>query len=100
MVLIQSVASDEWWDDVTVPMLETVRKRFRALIKLIPRGRKIIVYTDFIDELGETMSTIDLPQVTAGLNMAKVQGKGTPVPQSARIASVAATAAAQPAADG
>ncbi len=74
MVLILAVASDEWWQDVTVPMLETVRKRFRALVKLIPKGQKKIVYTDFEDELGE-MTPIELPQVTAGLNMAKFKEK-------------------------
>lgn len=74
MVLIQTVASDEWWEDVTVPMLETARKRLRALVKLIPKGQKKIVYTDFEDELGD-MTTIDLPQVTAGLNMAKFKEK-------------------------
>lgn len=74
MVLIQSVASDEWWEDVTVPMLETVRKRLRALVKLIPKGQKRVVYTNFEDELGEA-TTIELPQVTAGLNMAKFKEK-------------------------
>ena len=74
MVLIQSVASDEWWEDVTIPMLETARKRLRALVKLIPKGQKKIVYTDFEDELGD-MTAIDLPQVTAGLNMAKFKEK-------------------------
>jgi type I restriction enzyme R subunit len=74
MVLIQAVASDEWWEDVTAPMLETVRRRLRALIKLIPKGQKKVVYTDFEDELGE-LTTIDLPQVTAGLNMAKFKEK-------------------------
>jgi type I restriction enzyme R subunit len=74
MVLIQSVASDDWWEDVTVPMLETVRRKLRALVKLIPKGQKKIVYTDFEDELGES-SIIDLPQVTAGLNMGKFREK-------------------------
>jgi type I restriction enzyme R subunit len=74
MVLIQAVASDEWWEDVTVPMLETVRKRLRALIKLIPKGGRTVVYTNFEDELGE-ITKIDLPQVTAGLNMAKFKEK-------------------------
>lgn len=74
MVLIQAVASDDWWQDVTVPMLETVRRRLRALVKLIPKGQKKVVYTDFEDELGET-ATIDLPQVTAGLNMGKFREK-------------------------
>lgn len=74
MVLIQAVASEEWWEDVTVPMLETVRRRLRALVKLIPKGQKKVVYTDFEDELGEA-ATIDLPQVTAGLNMGKFREK-------------------------
>ncbi len=74
MVLIQEVSSDEWWEDVTVPMLETVRRRLRALIKLIPKAQKKQVYTNFEDELGEH-AVIDLPQVTAGLNMVKFKEK-------------------------
>jgi type I restriction enzyme R subunit len=74
MVLIQAAASEDWWEGVTVPMLETVRRRLRALVKLIPKGEKKVVYTDFEDEIGD-LSTIDLPQVTAGLNMAKFKDK-------------------------
>lgn len=74
MVFIQAVASDDWWQDVTTPMLENARKRLRVLIKLIPKGQKKIVYTNFEDELGDSV-TIDLPQVTAGLNMAKFKEK-------------------------
>jgi type I restriction enzyme R subunit len=74
MVLIQSVVSEEWWEGVTLPMLEVVRRRLRLLIKLIPKARKKIVYTDFEDELGEG-DTIDLPQVTAGLDMARFRDK-------------------------
>lgn len=74
MELIQSVVSDEWWQDVTVPMLEIVRRRLRALVKLIPKGQKKVVYTNFEDEIGEG-DTIGLPQVTAGLNMAKFREK-------------------------
>lgn len=74
MVFIQSVASDDWWEDLTVPMLETARRKLRLLIKLIPKGQKKVVYTDFQDELGES-TTVELPQVTAGLNMAKFKDK-------------------------
>lgn len=41
--LIQAVAGEEWWQDMTVPMLETVRRRRRALVRLIPKGQKRIV---------------------------------------------------------
>lgn len=74
MVLIQEVSSDEWWEDVTVPMLEKVRRRLRALIKLIPKIQKKMVYSNFEDELGE-QAVIDLPQVIAGLNMNKFKEK-------------------------
>jgi len=73
-VLIQAVASDEWWEGVTVPLLEMARKRLRALVKLIPKGQKKVVYTDFEDAIGE-LTNIDLPQATAGLNMAKFKEK-------------------------
>lgn len=74
MVLIQAVTSDEWWEDVTVTMLENVRRKLRALVKLIPKGQKKVVYSNFEDEIGEGTS-IELPQVTAGLNMAKFKEK-------------------------
>ena len=74
LVLIQEVAGDEWWQDVTLPMLEHVRRRLRILVKLIPKGQKKIVYTDFEDQ-GGTATIIDLPQITAGLNMAKFKEK-------------------------
>ena len=47
MVLIQAVAGDEWWNDVTLGMLENARKRLRLLVKLIEKSKKKVVYTDF-----------------------------------------------------
>ena len=73
-VLIEAVASDGWWEGVTVPMLEVVRRRLRALIKLIPKGEKKVVYTNFEDEMGEAVA-VTLPQVTSGLNMGKFKEK-------------------------
>ena len=52
MSLIQDLQTDEWWQDVTVPMLETVRRRLRALVKLIEKRKRKPIYTDFEDELG------------------------------------------------
>ncbi|HYD34240.1 MAG TPA: DEAD/DEAH box helicase family protein, partial [Methylophilaceae bacterium] len=74
MLLIQAISSEDWWEGITVPMLEKVRRKLRALVKLIPKGQKWVVYTNFEDELGEH-KTVDLPQVTAGLNMAKFKEK-------------------------
>ncbi|MDY3560231.1 DEAD/DEAH box helicase family protein [Gemmata sp. JC673] len=52
MALIQDLQSDEWWQDVTAPMLEPVRKRLRLLVQFIEKTRRVPVYTDFEDELG------------------------------------------------
>ncbi|MEO7853415.1 MAG: type I restriction-modification enzyme R subunit C-terminal domain-containing protein, partial [Rubrivivax sp.] len=74
MPLIQAIAGDEWWEDVTIGMLENARKRLRALVKLIEKSKKKVVYTDFADELG-TESTVDLPQIASGLDMARFKDK-------------------------
>jgi len=58
--LIQDLQSEEWWQDVTTPMLETVRKRIRALVKLIEKEKRKPIYTDFEDEIGSE-TTVPLP---------------------------------------
>jgi type I restriction enzyme R subunit len=60
MTLIQEIQTDEWWQDVTVPILESARRRLRALIKLIEKRQRKPIYTDFEDEIG-TEATINLP---------------------------------------
>ena len=52
MQLILEVQTDEYWQDVTAPMLETVRRRLRSLIGLIELKKRPVVYTDFEDEIG------------------------------------------------
>jgi len=48
-VLMRSIR----WQDVTVPMLEEVRRRLRALMGLIEPISRDPLYTNFADELGE-----------------------------------------------
>jgi type I restriction enzyme R subunit len=55
MELIQEIQSEPWWQDVTVGMLETVRKRVRGLVYLIENRKRQHIYTDFEDELGEAI---------------------------------------------
>jgi type I restriction enzyme R subunit len=74
MALIQAVAGEEWWEGVTIGLLENVRKRLRALVKLIEKAKKKIVYTNFEDELGAE-TPIDLPEIANGIDMAKFQEK-------------------------
>jgi type I restriction enzyme R subunit len=49
MALIQEVQTDEFWQDVTLPMLETVRRKLRDLVKLIEYKKRLLVYSDFED---------------------------------------------------
>ena len=51
--VIADVQSDEWWQDVTVQMVEDVRKKLRSLVRLIEKTKRKLIYTDFEDELGE-----------------------------------------------
>jgi type I restriction enzyme R subunit len=74
MVLIQDVQTDEWWQDVTVPMLEGMRRRLRDLIKLIEKQRRKPIYSDFEDEMGEEMA-VDLPGFGQGTDYAKFRAK-------------------------
>ena len=58
--LIAGIQTDEWWVDVSYPMLEDARKRLRNLVHLIERAHKNVLYSDFTDELGES-TEVDLP---------------------------------------
>jgi type I restriction enzyme, R subunit len=60
--LIEEIQTDEWWQGVTVPLLELVRVRLRDLIQHIEKGRRAIVYSNFADEIGMG-EEIELPQV-------------------------------------
>jgi len=74
LVLIQSIATDEWWQDVTVGMLEAARKQLRLLVKLIEKSSKSIIYTSFDDEIG-IGTDVNLPLVATGLDYDKFKAK-------------------------
>jgi type I restriction enzyme, R subunit len=61
--LILQVQTDEWWEGVTLPLLETVRKRLRSLVKLIDKRKRKPIYTDFEDQLG-LEEAVELPGFT------------------------------------
>lgn len=61
-VLIEEIQTDQWWEGVTVPLLELVRLRLRELVQHIEKSRKAVVYSDFADEIGDGVEHV-LPQV-------------------------------------
>jgi type I restriction enzyme, R subunit len=70
MTLIMEVQTDEFWQDINLPILENMRRHMRQLVKLIePKDRKI-VYTDFQDEIGAAVDVV-FPTIGAGTNKAR-----------------------------
>jgi type I restriction enzyme R subunit len=74
MALIQDVQTDEWWQDITVPMLESMRRRLRSLIQLIDKRQRKPVYTDFEDHIGSELE-VELSGFSAGTDYAKFVAK-------------------------
>ena len=72
--LIQDLQSDEWWEDVTLPMLEIVRLRLRNLMRLVEHKKGEPVYTDFTDEVGEEVE-ISLPGFTDTISFERFREK-------------------------
>ncbi|AWB96978.1 restriction endonuclease subunit R [Agromyces badenianii] len=73
-VLLESVAGDDWWIDVTLPLLELARLRVRGLVRFIEKTVRNPVYTDFEDTLGEGVEVV-LPRVTPGTNFERFRSK-------------------------
>ncbi|WP_411742127.1 type I restriction-modification enzyme R subunit C-terminal domain-containing protein [Raineyella sp. W15-4] len=71
---LDEVAGDEWWVDVTLPMLEVMRLRLRDLVRFVEKTRQSPVYTDFEDTLDEP-TVVDLPQATSGMNWERFRAK-------------------------
>lgn len=72
--LLDEVAGDEWWVDVTLPMLEVMRLRLRTLVRFIEKTTQNPVYTDFEDTLLDA-TPIELPQVAIGMNWERFNAK-------------------------
>jgi type I restriction enzyme R subunit len=74
MALIQDLQTDEWWQDVTVPMLESARRRIRGLVGLIDKQQRKPIYTDFEDEMGPETG-FDLPGFAPADDFEKFRAK-------------------------
>lgn len=61
MTYIQDVQTEVWWEDVTVPMLEVIRRRLRDLVQFIEKKERKPIYTNFEDVMGDE-SNIELSE--------------------------------------
>lgn len=73
-LLLEEVGGDEWWVDATLPMLESVRRKLRGLLRFLEKAKRNQVYTDFADELSEA-TLVELPGITPGTNWERFQAK-------------------------
>lgn len=74
MALILEIQTDEFWTDVTPAMLDSIRKRLRALVKLVDAKKRPHVFTNFEDEIGEH-EEITLNIVTVGTDLERFKAK-------------------------
>jgi type I restriction enzyme R subunit len=74
LALILELQTDEYWQDITVPMLETVRRRLRSLVKLIELKKRAIVFSDFEDEIGAG-TAVQFSGVSVGTDMERFRAK-------------------------
>lgn len=72
--LLQEVSENEWWVDVTLPMLDLARRRIRGLVRFIEKAKRGIVYTNFADEIGDG-TIVELPGVAVGTNWERFKAK-------------------------
>ena len=74
IVLIQELQGDDYWEGVTVPMLETARRKLRDLIQHIEKGSRKIVTTNFEDEIREGVE-VNLPNLSSAIDRAQYKRK-------------------------
>jgi type I restriction enzyme R subunit len=74
MTLILDLQTEEFWQDITLPMLETVRRRLRDLVKLIELKKRPIVYTDFEDSVGSG-TPVDIAGIQVGTDLDRFRMK-------------------------
>lgn len=74
LALIQDMQTEDYWKDITLPMIETIRKKLRGLIQFIDRSSIKPVYSVLTDEIGEA-TAIELQDFSTGINLAQYKKK-------------------------
>lgn len=72
--LLTDLVGEDWWQNVALSMLETMRRTIRGLVRLIPAKHRGIVYSDFEDELGE-LTHAELNGLEIGTDRSKFERK-------------------------
>ena len=74
MALIQQVQSEEFWENITIQILENVRKKLRDLVQFVDKRQREPVYSVLQDEIGEE-EIVELDNFQTGINLAQYKKK-------------------------
>jgi len=74
MLFIEEIQSEQFWEVISVPELEQVRLRLRALVKFLEKSKREPVYTDFEDTL-QGAEIIALPGISTGVDTDRFREK-------------------------
>src|SRR5690606_38087064 len=74
LALIQELQTETFWQDITLQMIEDVRRRIRGLVQFVDKTSSTPVYTALDDEIGEG-SEVTLTSFSAGINLAQYKRK-------------------------
>jgi type I restriction enzyme R subunit len=72
--IIQEIQTEAFWKDVTLPMIESMRRKLRGLIKFIERKSFSPVYTVLTDEIGAS-TEVQLDDFSTGINLTQYKRK-------------------------
>jgi type I restriction enzyme, R subunit len=72
--LLREVTGDEWWQDVTLPMLEQARRQLRAIVGLLDKKSRPMIYADYEDTLGE-VTEVAMPAVATFTDVDRFNAK-------------------------
>jgi type I restriction enzyme R subunit len=74
LAYIQSVQTEEFWQDITLSMVEQTRRKLRGLVKFIERRPSNPVYSVLTDQIGES-TVVTLADFSTGINEAQYRKK-------------------------
>ena len=74
MALLQEVQTEGYWQGITPPIIEHLRRHVRGLVKFIERQAGETVYTVLTDEIGEATEVV-LKNTSTGINLAQYKKK-------------------------
>lgn len=72
--LILEMQTDPYWEDITPEILETARRKIRALARLVDKIARKKVYSDFEDVMGEA-AEIEILQTELGFDKERFTAK-------------------------